>query len=256
MVLLIKMGVGEAYMLKIAIVDDEYDQIQEINQVVSGFFTEKKILISVDLFTSGEDLLNATAMYDIIFLDIQMPGIDGIETGQRLRVNNKNAAMFYITSYQNYIQQSMTIHPFAFIVKPFTDEDIRKNLDDYLKYKHCDKKKQKELFMIDTVDDRHFNVNMNEIMYFSYKGERITAVFMKNSSFEIKNSLTSIYENLNHDCFVIPHRSFIVNLQHIKEIDGKSKNIVMKNGDLVFIARGKYNDVINSLTGYITNEEV
>ena len=49
MVLLIKMGVGEAYMLKIAIVDDEYDQIQEINQVVSGFFTEKKILISVDL---------------------------------------------------------------------------------------------------------------------------------------------------------------------------------------------------------------
>lgn len=256
MVLLIKMGVGEAYMLKIAIVDDEYDQIQEINQVVSGFFTEKKITISIDLFTNGEDLLNATAMYDIIFLDIQMPGIDGIETGQRLRVNNKNAAMFYITSYKDYIQQSMTIHPFAFIVKPFTEEIVRGNLDDYLKYKHCDKKKQKEVFMIDTVDDRHFNVNMNEIMYFSYKGERITAVFMKNSSFEIKNSLTSIYENLNHDCFVIPHRSFIVNLQHIKEIDGKSKNIVMKNGDLVFIARGKYNDVINSLTGYIANEEV
>lgn len=256
MVLLIKMGVGEAYMLKIAIVDDEYDQIQEINQVVSGFFTEKKITISIDLFTNGEDLLNATAMYDIIFLDIQMPGIDGIETGQRLRVNNKNAAMFYITSYKDYIQQSMTIHPFAFIVKPFTEEIVRGNLDDYLKYKHCDKKKQKEVFMIDTVDDRHFNVNMNEIMYFSYKGERITAVFMKDSSFEIKNSLTSIYEKLNHDCFVIPHRSFIVNLQHIKEIDGKSKNIVMKNGDLVFIARGKYNDIINSLTGYIANEEV
>lgn len=243
-------------MLKIAIVDDEYDQVQKINQVVSGFFTEKKMLISVDLFTSGEDLLNVAAMYDIIFLDIQMTGIDGIETGQRLRVNNKNAAMFYITSFQNYIQQSMTIHPFAFIVKPFNDADISKNLDDYLKYKYCAKKKQKELFTIDTVDDRHFNVNMNEIMYFSYKGERITAVFMKDSSFEIKNSLTAIYEKLNHDYFVIPHRSFIVNLQHIKEIDGKNKNIVMKNGDMVFIARGKYNDVIDSLSSYIANEEV
>lgn len=243
-------------MLKIAIVDDEYQQIQKINQVVSGFFTEKKIPISVDLFTSGEDLLNAAAMYDIIFLDIQMTGIDGIETGQRLRVNNKNAAMFYITSFQNYIQKSMTIHPFAFIVKPFNDADISKNLDDYLKYRNCDKRKQKELFMIDTIDDRHFNVNMNEIMYFSYKGERITAVFMKDSSFEIKNSLTAIYEKLNHDYFVIPHRSFIVNLQHIKEIDGKSKNIVMKNGDLVFISRGKYNDIINLLTRYIANEEV
>ena len=146
-------------MLKIAIVDDEYDQIQKINQVVSRFFTEKKISISVDLFTNGEDLLNGATLYDIIFLDIQMTGIDGIETGQRLRVNNKNAAMFYITSYQAYIQKSMTIHPFAFIVKPFTDEIIRKNLDDYLKYKYYDKKKQKELFMIDTIDDRHFNVN-------------------------------------------------------------------------------------------------
>lgn len=255
MVLLIKWG-DEVIMLKIAIVDDEYQQIQKINQVVSGFFTEKKISISVDLFTSGEDLLNAAAMYDLIFLDIQMPGIDGIETGQRLRVNNKNAAMFYITSYKDYIQQSMTIHPFAFIVKPFTDEDINKNLDDYLKYQYNAKKKQKEIFMIDTVDDRHLNVNMNEILYFSYKGERITAVFMKDSSFEIKNSLTVIYEQLNHDCFVIPHRSFIVNLQHIKEIDGKSKNIVMKNGDLIFISRRKYNDVINSLSGYIANEEV
>lgn len=56
--------------------------------------------------------------------------------------------------------------------------------------------------------------------------------------------------------FVIPHRSFIVNLQHIKEVDGKSKNIVMKNGDLVFIARGKYNDVIDSLSNYIADEEV
>lgn len=255
MILLIKME-GEIAVLKIAIVDDEYDQIQKINQVVSRFFTEKKISISVDLFTNGEDLLNGATLYDIIFLDIQMTGIDGIETGQRLRVNNKNAAMFYITSYQAYIQKSMTIHPFAFIVKPFTDEIIRKNLDDYLKYKYYDKKKQKELFMIDTIDDRHFNVNMNEIMYFSYKGERITAVFMKDSSFEIKNSLTSIYEKLNHNYFVIPHRSFIVNLQHIHEIDGKNKNIVMKNGDLVFIARGKYNDIINSLSRYIANEGV
>lgn len=243
-------------MIRIAVVDDEKEQIEKIKQIVSAFFCEKRISISIDSFTNGEDLLNTATIYDLIFLDIQMPGIDGIETGQRLRVNNKNAVMFYITSYKDYIQQSMTIHPFAFIVKPFTDDDIQKNLDDYLKYHYNAKKKQNEPFIIDTIDDRHLNVNMNEILYFSYKGERITAVFMKNSSFEIKNSLMAIYEQLNHDYFVIPHRSFIVNLQHIKEIDGKSKNIVMKNGDLVFIARGKYNDIINSLTGYIANEEV
>lgn len=243
-------------MIRVAIVDDEYDQIQKINQVVSRFFTERKIAISIEFFTSGEELLNTATAYDIIFLDIQMAGINGIETGQRLRVSNKNAAMFYVTSFQSYIQQSMTIHPFAYIVKPFTDENIRKNLDDYLVYQSSGKKKKNEMFMIDTVDDRHFNVNMEEIMYFSYKGDRITTIFTKEESFEIKNSLTAIFEKLKHDYFVVPHRSFIVNLKYIKEIDGKSKNIVMKNGDLVFIARGKYNDVINSLSSYIANEEV
>lgn len=241
-------------MIRIAVVDDEKEQIEKIKQIVSAFFCEKRISISIDSFTNGEDLLNTATIYDLIFLDIQMPGIDGIETGQRLRVNNKNAVMFYITSYKDYIQQSMTIHPFAFIVKPFTDDDIQKNLDDYLKYHYNAKKKQNEPFIIDTIDDRHLNVNMNEILYFSYKGERITAVFMKNSSFEIKNSLMAIYEQLNHDYFVIPHRSFIVNLQHIKEIDGKSKNIVMKNGDLIFISRRKYNGQ-HRTTHQVRNEQ-
>lgn len=74
--------------------------------------------------------------------------------------------------------------------------------------------------------------------------------------FKIKNSLTAIYEKLNHDYFIIPHRSFIINIRYIREIDGKSKNIVMKNNDLIFIARGKYNIIIDALSNYIVDEEV
>ena len=121
-------------MIRIAIVDDELAQIQLIQKIVEDFFEEKHKQISINTFTSGEALLSNSICYDLIFLDIQMNGINGIETAQRLRVKNKKAALLYITSYQDYIQKSMTIHPFAFILKPISKEEVRKNLDDYLIY--------------------------------------------------------------------------------------------------------------------------
>lgn len=243
---------GGGTMLRIAIVDDEIEQIQKIGQVVSQFFEQKEIQISIDTFCNGEKLLKKDFSYDIIFLDIMM---DGIETAQRFRVNHKKSELFYITSFQDYIQNSMTIHPFAFIAKPFSDNEIVQNLEDYLIYNYSDKKKSKEMYMIHTIDDRHMKINTSDILYFYYKGNRIVEVITDNSVYKIKNSLSGIYAELNHDDFIFPHRSFIVNLHQIKEIDGKNKKIVMKNGNLILISRDKYNDVIDALSCYITDEE-
>lgn len=243
-------------MFRIAIVDDEKNQIQKIEQVVSQFFDKKEIKISIDTFCSGEELLKKDFSYDIIFMDIMMEGIDGIETAQRFRVNHKNSALFYITSFQDYIQKSMTVHPFAFIKKPFSDQDIIKNLKDYLKYNDSvKKKKSKDVYMIHAMDDRYVKVNMNDILYFYYQGNRIVEVIMINEVYKVKNSLSNIYDELNHDYFIIPHRSFIVNLHHIKEVDGKNKKIVMQNDHLILIARDKYNEVIDALSFYIADEE-
>lgn len=241
-------------MIRIAIVDDEKEQIQKINQVVFQFFKQKEIQISIDTFGNGEELLKKDFSYDIIFLDIMMDGIDGIETAQRFRVNHKKSELFYITSFHDYIRKSMTIHPFAFIVKPFSDNDIIQNLEDYLKYNDSEQKSN-ELYMLHTLDDRHIKINTSDILYFYYKGNRIVEVITDNSVYKIKNSLSAIYSELNHDEFIFPNRSFIVNLRQIKEIDGKNKKIVMKNGNLILISRYKYSDIINSLSCYITNEE-
>lgn len=243
-------------MIKIAVVDDEINQIQKIEQIVSQFFKQKEIQISIDTFNNGESLLKKDFSYDIIFLDIMMDGIDGIETAQRFRTNHKNSALFYITSFQAYIQKCMTIHPFAFIVKPFSSQEIIENLEDYLKYNDsARKKKSKDVYIIHSIDDRHLKINMSDILYFYYKGNRIVEIITNNAEFKIKGSLAGIYTELNHNLFIFPHRSFIVNLHQIREIDGKNKKIVMKNGNLILIARDKYNEVIDALSYYIADEE-
>lgn len=239
-------------MLQIAIVDDEMNQIQLIKHVVEKFFREKEIEISVSMFRNGELLLSNPISYDLVFLDIQMDGMDGIETAQRLRVKNKKAVLFYVTSYQNYIQKSMTIHPFAFIVKPFSEEDIRINLEDFLTYTNSVKeKKSKEIYQIHTIDDHRFQVNMEEILYFHYLENRVVEIITSKNVYKIKEGIMHVYSTLNPKYFIIPNQSFIINLHHIREIDGKNKKLVMENGDLILIARRKYNEVIEALNYYI-----
>lgn len=243
-------------MIRIAIVDDETEQIMQIKQIVTAFFDEKKIKISVNTFTSGEVLLSDSTFYDLIFLDIQMNGLDGIETAQRLRVKSKMTALFYITSYEKYIQKSMTIHPFAFIVKPFSREEIHKNLEDYLVYTNSvSEKKFKDIYQIHTINGHHFQIDMDDILYFHYLENRIVEVIVKNEKYKIKDGIMHIYPTLNKEHFIIPNQSFIVNLHHVREIDGKNKKIVMDNGDLILIPRRKFNEVIDVLSRYIADEK-
>lgn len=243
-------------MVKVAIVDDETEQIMKIKQIVTAFFEEKKIKISVNTFTSGEVLLSDSTFYDLIFLDIQMNGLDGIETAQRLRVKSKRTALFYITSYEKYIQKSMTIHPFAFIVKPFSREEIYKNLEDYLAYTNSvSEKKSKDIYQIHTINGHHYQIDMEDILYFHYLENRIVEVIVQNEKYKIKDGIMHIYPTLNTEYFIIPNQSFIVNLHHVREIDGKNKKIVMDNGDLILIPRRKFNEVIDVLNRYIADEK-
>ena len=243
-------------MIRIAIVDDEIAQIQKIEKIISEFFEEHKLQISVNSFTSGEALFSESDSYDLIFLDIHMEGMDGIETAQRLRVKNKKVTIFYITSYEKYIQKSMTIHPFAFIVKPYSKKEIYKNLEDYLAYTHSIlESRPNEIYHIHTIDDRHIQVSMDDILYFHYLENRTVEIIMKNEEYKIKDGIMHIYPELNHEYFMIPNQSFIVNLHHIKELDGKNRKLVMNNGDLILIPRRKYSEVIESLNRYISDEK-
>ena len=121
-------------MIRIAIVDDEKEQVVMLSTCVSVFFQERNLEYRIFPFFCGEDLLSCNIPIDVAFLHIQMNGINGIETAQRLRAWNKWVALIYITSYDSYIQKAMTIHPFAYLTKPTEKVAIFQVLDEYLSF--------------------------------------------------------------------------------------------------------------------------
>lgn len=231
-------------MLKIAIVDDEIECINNLVSIIEKHLNNKQIEYNLYQYQSGEDFLGNDITMDLLFLDIQMNGIDGIKTGQLFRSQNVSTTLIYITSYPDYIMQSMLVHPFAFVVKPYQEEDITKNLDDYFNYYYSKLSEPLEETIKVYNNEQSVVVKLSNILYFHYLGNRHIRVVTDDIEYSLRGNITTLLENINDDSFIFPHQSFIVNINHIKSIDGKNKVIRMKNDDVILIARGKYKEIM------------
>lgn len=243
------------YVIRIAIVDDEKEQVELIKVVVSNFCEQKNMEYKILPFYCGEDLLECNIPIDVAFLDVQMGKIDGIETAQRLRTWNKWVALIYVTSYGEYITKAMTIHPFSYIMKPIQPEQISKVLEEFLEYQRSVNAKTKEYFQLNTNNSCHY-IEMDDIYYFYYLEDRTVEVKLRREKYKIKDSITNIYNIVDHRYFIMPTPSIIVNIQHIRKIDGKNKKLILENDDEILISRRKYKEVFDALNCYMTNGEL
>ena len=107
-------------MLNIAICDDSREDRKRLRK----FLEETGFLVSIQEFESGEALLRLEETFPVIFLDIDMKGISGIETARLLRKKDKKAKIIYVTAYDDFREYAFSVHAFAYLVKPLDGEKI------------------------------------------------------------------------------------------------------------------------------------
>ena len=105
-------------MINIAICDDEPYMSEKIKELATAFFQKKNIDTAVCTFSSGRELLTYAGTMDILFLDIQMEGIDGMETACRLRSHNFKGFLIFITVLREMVFQSFEVQAFDYLLKP------------------------------------------------------------------------------------------------------------------------------------------
>lgn len=116
-------------MINIAVCDDEKCMSEKIEKLVEYFFRKKNTDISVVEYSSGEKLLKSNERIDILFLDIGMRGMDGIETARRLRAHGYNGFLIFITVLKEMVFQSFEVQPFDYLVKPIQEEYFEKTME-------------------------------------------------------------------------------------------------------------------------------
>ena len=153
--------------MKIAVCEDEIEVQKCLSESIQKVCPNAEILC----YLSGEALLEADEQIDILFLDIQMPGKNGMETARALRKRGMDTILIFVTAIEEYVFQAFDVGAFHYLVKPFEQEKFAEVLRNAIKQKINKKanetefpKKESPCLMI-TTDGKHLTVNLKDIVY-------------------------------------------------------------------------------------------
>ena len=123
-------------MIHIVISDDEKHMSDHIKSMASDFFRKKNREISIRTFSGGEELLKYNGRIDILFLDIQMKGMDGMETAKRLRAGKFRGFLIFITVLREMVFQSFEVQAYDYLLKPIEEARFEKTMERLLASMH------------------------------------------------------------------------------------------------------------------------
>ena len=198
-------------MIKVAVCDDEPEIADEAERYILQYGSENDIDFQINKYSCGEMLLNAEKCFDVIFLDIIMDKINGIETGKAIKNSNIKTHIIYITNFTNYSMSAHKVHAFDFIEKPIDYLKISEVLDDLVKYMSDG---QTEYICVKTDSGAETFINVDDILFFEYREARNIVMYTADNSstgIVIRDTMYEIYERLNKTKFFMPHRAFIIN---------------------------------------------
>ncbi|MGN0393839.1 MAG: LytR/AlgR family response regulator transcription factor, partial [Coprococcus sp.] len=198
------------------------------------------INFSVSTFLSGEEMLidiEDHGIYDLIYLDIELTRIDGIEAARVLRNSYPETMLIFISAHSQYYRDAFDVQPFQFLDKPLDNNVFFNILERAIN--HIMKYPQTISFSYNRI---HYNVNIKEILYFE-SNKRIVKVICRNNIYEFYGKLSDIEAKLNEKSgvFLRIHKSYLVNINYIREVG--TEFIIMVNDVRLGISLDKRRDV-------------
>lgn len=250
--------------MQIAVCDDEQEMRVLIQNLVKKsmlhFNTlQKKDIedITIKAFSTGKEILNAikgsdqklARHFDIIFLDIQMEGINGIETAKVIREYDEDTVIIFITALKEYVFAAFDVAAFHYLVKPLEGE---KFAEIFYRAIHEVKKRQKiqEEQILVKSGKRSIILTKRNILYIENKAKKLE-IHTITEIIEIYAAMNSIEQELG-ESFYRCHRGYLVNMTQIAEYDKES--ITLINGERIYLAKERYSVFVKAYMRYLRKE--
>lgn len=235
-------------MIKLAFCDDEVSELNEISMLLDKYRVERNQEINYIAFQSPLDLLAEIehgTRFDILFLDVCMPGETGIDVAAEIREYDSNVKIIFLTSSAEYAVQSYTVGAYFYQLKPIWQESFFRLMDSVLLT--CENEQTNSLILrcksgITRVELRH--LEYCEVIH------RTLFIHLKNGKvLESTGSLDELCRQLeSYGCFLRPHRSYLINLKYVTNLS--YRGITMSCLTEIPIPRGKYNEIKDAYLEY------
>lgn len=219
---------------RVGICDDEELTCSHLGEAVRQYFASCDDEVDIYIWNTGEELKRDVpdkVELDVLLLDIELPGCNGIDVGKYIREeqNNDSMCLIYISSKTNYAMELFENHPYNFLVKPIDEELLYKDLKRFLQLE----KSNRRFFTYD-YKKINYQIAVGSIIYFESDRKHIKIV-TNDRNYEYVGKIKDEYIKLPQ-YFVMIGQSFIVNIRHIKLY--RLNSVIMDNGDELNVSRG------------------
>lgn len=232
-------------LMKICICDDDKVFHDEIKKYLLPFFSDSNLPIIADCY-SGEELVSQSTSsdhFDIVFLDIEMGDINGIEAAEEIRKFAPDTIVIFVSAHRNYVFDAFKCEALHYILKPIMQSDF----DDVFNRALNKYRLNNQCFPIKWNFTRS-NPKISDIMYMeSYK--RRLLIHTTQKTYDHMGKLTDAYEQLKSHGFIMVHQSYIVNMHYIKSFS--KEEIILSDGQAVMVSVRKRAEALEMFDKYI-----
>lgn len=227
---------------RVSICDDEPAQRSFLKEIAEKWAKSRQISIEVQGFESAEEFLfkEAEQETEILLLDIELKQMNGVELAKKVRRENREMQIIFVTGYMDYLQDGYDVEALHYLLKPVTEEKLFQVLD-----RAAERLKTSGKALLLSCRGETVRIPFYEIRYLEVQKNYVTVHAAEDV--EVKMTLSELEEKLD-ESFCRTGRSFIVNLRFVKRIT--KAEVVLNDDTAVPLSRGMYEQVNQAMIRY------
>lgn len=240
-------------MIKILLCDDNANELKSLSSLLETYCHERKSNSEIKLYTfsSGALLLDAVSSgkirFDIVLLDILMPGENGMQIAKKLRKIDPKCEIIFLTTSSEYAVESYEVKAYNYLLKPVQKEKLFSVMDSCIDDIEAQKNSG---FVLRIAPGTYTKILYSELVYGEAMRKTVILYLADGTTVSSVMTFTEL-ENILHlnPDFVKPHRSYIVNMRYIKSI--RKKDLILHNDNIVPVSKTHYHDVTHSFFDFV-----
>lgn len=234
-------------MINIAVCDDEKYMAEKIKKMIEDFFKKKNTDISIAVYFSGEELLKRNERTDIIFLDIGMRKMDGIETAKRLRARGFHGFLVFITVLKEMVFQSFEAEPFDYLVKPVGEDHFEKTMERLFRSLQDSLSPEKGNLLVQKGCESYI-ISFRDMVCCEIIDRKVSLYLASGEVISYYDRIENLEKKLDGRFFRC-HRSYLINLNYLKSY--RDNTAYMADGKEIPVSRLRSREFSNVILQYM-----